>query len=77
MVCFEIVGARKLTWDVIPLSWRIFLKFSLEMASISFAVGPLMVFLGTNSFAGFLAFANSSSTVSFLDEVMLSYLDCL
>ena len=51
MVRFEIVRARKLTWDVIPLSWRSFIKFSLEMASISFAVGPLMVFLRTNSFA--------------------------
>lgn len=37
-------------WDVIPLSWRSFLKFSLEMASIAFAVGPLMVFLRTNRF---------------------------
>ena len=51
MVCYEIVRARKLTWDVIPLSWRNFLKFSLEMTSIAFAVGPLMVFLRTNSFA--------------------------
>jgi len=51
MIRFEIVSARKLTWDVIPLSWRSFLKFSLEMASIAFAVGPLMVFLRTNSFA--------------------------
>jgi len=51
MVCFEIVRARKLTWDVIPLSWRNFLKFSLEMVSIAFAAGSLMVFLGTNSFA--------------------------
>lgn len=51
MVCFEIVRAGKLTWDIIPLSWRNFLKFSLEMASIAFAVGPLMVFLRTNSFA--------------------------
>jgi len=51
MIRFEIVRARKLTWDVIPLSWRSFIKFSLEMASISFAVGPLMVFLRTNSFA--------------------------
>jgi hypothetical protein len=50
-VCFEIVRARKLTWDVIPLSWRSFLKFSLEMASIAFAVGPLMVILRINSFA--------------------------
>jgi len=51
MVCFEIVRVRKLTWDVIPLSWRSFLKFSLEMASTVFAVGPLMVFLRTHSFA--------------------------
>lgn len=43
--------ATKLTWDVIPLSLRSFLKFSLEMASIAFAVGPLMVFLRINSFA--------------------------
>jgi len=45
------VRARILIWDVIPLSWRSFLKFSLEMASIAFAVGPLIVFPGTNSFA--------------------------
>jgi len=51
MVCFEMVRARILIWDVIPLSWRSFLKFSLEMASIAFAVGPLIVFPGTNSFA--------------------------
>lgn len=51
MVRFEIVRARKLTWDVIPLSRRSFLKFSLEMASIAFAVGPLIVFLRSNSFA--------------------------
>ena len=50
-VCFEIVRARKLTWDTIPLSWRNFLKFSLEMASIAFAAGPLMVFLRINGFA--------------------------
>jgi len=51
MVCFEIVRARKLTWDIIPLSWTNFIKFSLEMTSIAFAVGPLIVFLRTNSFA--------------------------
>lgn len=51
MIRFEIVRARKLTWDVIPLSWRSFIKFSLEMASIAFVVGPLMVFLRINSFA--------------------------
>jgi len=48
---FDIVRATKLTWDVMPLSWRSFLKFSLEMTSIAFAVGPLMVFLRINSFA--------------------------
>ncbi len=38
-------------WDQIPLGWRNFLKFSFEMASIAFAVGPLIVFAGTKSFA--------------------------
>lgn len=50
MVRFEIVRTRKLTWDVIPLSWRSFLKFSVEIASIAFAIGPLMMFLRINSF---------------------------
>jgi len=40
-----------MTWDQIPLSWRSYLKFSLEMASITFAIAPLIVFLRTNSFA--------------------------
>jgi len=40
-----------LAWDRIPLSWRNFLKFYLEMASITFAGGPLIVFVGTYSFA--------------------------
>ncbi len=40
-----------MAWDQITLSWRKYLKFSLEMASIAFAVGPLIVFVGTNSFA--------------------------
>ena len=40
-----------MTWDQILLSWRNFFKFSLEMASFAFAVGPLIVFLRTNSFA--------------------------
>jgi len=52
MICFKNNGEiRKLTWDQIPLSWRNYLKFSLEMASIAFAIGPLMVFLRSNSFA--------------------------
>ncbi len=38
-------------WDRITLSWRNSLKFSLEMASIAFAVGPFIVLLGTTSFA--------------------------
>jgi len=40
-----------MTWDQIPLSWRDSLKFLLEMMSFAFAVGPLIVFLRTNSFA--------------------------
>lgn len=40
-----------MTWDVIPLSLRSFLKFSLEMASIAFAVGPLVGFLRIDGFA--------------------------
>ena len=40
-----------MTWDQIPLSWRNFLKFSLETASIAFAVGPLIVFVGARSLA--------------------------
>lgn len=36
--------------DIIPLSWRNFLKFLLEIASIALAVGPLIVFLQTHSF---------------------------
>ena len=40
-----------MAWDRIPLSWRNFLKFYLEMASIAFAGGPLIVFVGTYSFA--------------------------
>ena len=39
-----------MTWGVIPLSWRNFLKFSLGMASIAFAVRPLVVFLRINGF---------------------------
>ena len=42
---------RELAWDQIPLSWRNYLKFSLEIASFAFAVSPLMVFLRTKSFA--------------------------
>ena len=38
-----------MTWDQIPLSWRNYLKFLLEMASVIFAVAPLTVFLWTNS----------------------------
>ena len=41
-----------MTWDLIPLSWRSYLKFLLECASITFAVAPLILFLRTNSFAG-------------------------
>ena len=51
VVHLEMMSVRKLTWDIIPLSWKIFLKFSLEMASIAFAIGPLIVFLRTDSFA--------------------------
>ena len=40
-----------MAWDQIPLSWRNFLKFYLEMASIAFAGGPLIVLVGTYSFA--------------------------
>ena len=52
VVHLEMMSVRKLTWDIIPLSWKIFLKFSLEMASIAFAIGPLIVFLRISSFAG-------------------------
>ena len=38
-----------MTWDQIPLSWRNYLKFLLEMASFAFAVGPLLVFLLSES----------------------------
>ena len=38
-----------MAWDQIPLSWRNYLKFLLEMANITFAIGPLLVFLQTNS----------------------------
>ena len=41
-----------MTWDLIPLSWRNYLKFLLEMASITFAVAPLITFLRTKSFEG-------------------------
>ncbi len=37
--------------DQIFLSWRDFFKFLLEMVSFVFAIGPLIVFLRTNSFA--------------------------
>ena len=42
-------------WDQIPLSWRNFLKFSLEMASFVFAVAPLIVFLQSNSLSTTIA----------------------
>lgn len=38
-----------MTMDQIFLSWRNFWKLTLEMASFTFAVGPLLVFLGSNS----------------------------
>jgi len=41
-----------LSWDLIPLSWRNYLRSLLEMASITFAVVPLIIFLRTNSFEG-------------------------
>jgi len=41
-----------MAWDQIFLSWRNYFKLMLEMASIAFAVAPLIVFLRSNSFAG-------------------------
>jgi nitrogen fixation/metabolism regulation signal transduction histidine kinase len=38
-----------LSWDQIPLSWGNYLRFLLEMVNITFAIGPLLVFLQTNS----------------------------
>ena len=39
-------------WDQIPLSWKDYLKFVLEGVSIVVALGPLIMFLRTNSFDG-------------------------